>query len=159
TNDNDPCTIDLRAFNPKSRFWDRAMVKLFPQNAGFNIVSSAIASAIRSLVEEHKFHVIEMEESFGFSFAISRLKLLPVVVRLHGPWFLNGRFNDPHEAIAVNRYRQKWEGRAIRAAQLVTAPSAVVLQSVKDHYGISLPASRVIPNPIDAAVEGETWNI
>jgi len=99
-----------------------------------------------------------MEETFGLSFAISRLKLLPVVVRLHGPWFLNGRFNDPDDATALNRHRQELEGRGIRAAQFVTAPSAEVLQSVKDHYKLSLPGSRVIPNPLDAAVEAETWD-
>jgi len=111
------------------------------------------------MVEKYKLDVFEMEESFGFSFAVSRLKLLPVVVRLHGPWFLNGRFNDPFEAIRLNRHREKWEGRGIQAAQFVTAPSAEVLQSVRDYYEINLPASRVIPNPLDAAVEAKTWNI
>ena len=156
--DDDPYTIDLRRVASIPTFWDRAMFRLVPQTAGFNVVSSAIATAISELVEKHKVDVIEMEETFGLSFAISRLKLLPVVVRLHGPWFLNGRFNDPDDATALNRHRQELEGRGIRAAQFVTAPSAEVLQSVKDHYKLSLPGSRVIPNPLDAAVEAETWD-
>jgi glycosyltransferase involved in cell wall biosynthesis len=99
-----------------------------------------------------------MEESYGSSFAIARLNLLPVVVRLHGPWFLNGNYNDPSELLTQRSHREKWERRGILTAQLVTAPSAEVLQAVKDHYRLTLPASRVIPNPLEAKVETETHN-
>jgi glycosyltransferase involved in cell wall biosynthesis len=100
-----------------------------------------------------------MEESFGWSYAISRLNIAPVVVRLHGPWFLNGRFNDHGDTIASNRHRQKWEGRGILNAHFVTAPSKEVLQVVKDRYDLSLARSRVIPNPLDAVVEEKVWSI
>src|SRR5260370_40345289 len=100
-----------------------------------------------------------MEESFGWSYTTSRLKLLPVVVKLHGPWVLNERFEDSDDWLALNRRRKEWEGRGLQHAQLVTAPSAAVLQAVKDYYDLDLTASRGIPNPLDAAVEGETWNV
>jgi len=41
----------------------------------------------------------------------------------------------------------------------VSAPSAEVLQAVKDYYGFDLSASRVIPNPLAAAAESETWGV
>ena len=157
--DNDPYTIDLRNFASKPNLWDRATFKFIPATAAFNAVSSAIVSAIGELVDEHELNIFEIEESFGWSYAVSRLNVLPVVVRLHGPWFLNGRFNDPGDRIGLYRYRQQWEGRGIQHAHFVTAPTAEVLQAVKDRYGLNLVASRVIPNPLDAAVETAAWTI
>ena len=159
TGDADPYTVDLRGLASVPTFWHRAMFKLMPPTAGVSTVSFALATAISRLVEKHKFDVIEMEETFGLNLAISRLNLLPVVVRLHGPWFLNGRFNDPDEIPAQNYHRSTLECRGIRHAQFVTAPSAEVLQSVKDHYRLTLLASRVIPNPIEATVGSKAWNL
>jgi glycosyltransferase involved in cell wall biosynthesis len=156
---DDPYTIDLQSFAFTRSLWDRAKYRFAPETAKFNAVSSAIACAVIKLVEEKKLDVLEMEESFGFSYEISGLKRLPVVVRLHGPWFLNGRFNDPGETIPVNRRRQVREGRGIQHAHFVSAPSAEVLQAVKDHYHLKLTASRVISNPINAVVGAEMWNV
>ena len=60
---------------------------------------------------------------------------------------------------APHRRREELERNGIQEAQFVTSPSAEVLQAVKDHYGLNLTASRVIPNPLDAAVEAETWDV
>ena len=84
TGDGDEYTIDLRNVASVPTFWHRAMSRLIPETAGFNKASSAIVAAIAELFEKRKLEVIEMEETFGLSFAISRLKRLPVVVRLHG---------------------------------------------------------------------------
>jgi glycosyltransferase involved in cell wall biosynthesis len=156
---DDPYTIDLQSFASTRTLWDRAKYRLAPETAKFNAASSAIACAVVRLVEEKKLDVLELEESFGLSYEISRLKLLPVVVRLHGPWFLNGRFNDPGETTPLNRRRQVREGRGIQHAHFVSAPSAEVLQAVKNHYRLKLTASRVISNPINAVVEAEAWNV
>src|SRR5208283_4946111 len=155
---NDSYTIDLRnfAFNPTLR--DRAIFKLAPAAATFKVISYSFAAAIKQLVETHGLDVFEMEETGGWSFAVSRLKLLPVVVRLHGPRFLTGKFDIQNDK---DRYRgwEKHERRGIEHAQFVTAPSIATLQAVKNHYGLYLTASRVIPNPLDAASEAESWNI
>jgi len=159
TSDNDPYTIDLRSFAHAATLWDRAMCRLMPDIGLFNVATSAIATAVGECVQKHKIEVFEIEETFGFGFAISRLKLLPVVLRLHGPWFLNGKFYDLDEPAIQSRRRQKWEGRGIQHAELVTAPTAEVLQLVKDHYGFSLQASRVIRNPLGADDDAEIWDI
>lgn len=156
---DDRYTIDLRQYAAPPNLWDRAIFRLFPGNAIFNAASSTVAAVIRDLVAKHKLDVFEMEESFGWSFAVSQLNLLPVVVRINGPWFLNGRFGDSGDKSAVNRGREEREGRGIQDAQYVTAPSAEVLQAVKDHYGLPLPTSRVIPSPLDAAAEAEIWDV
>ena len=159
TSDSDPYTIDLRNFANTATLWDRAMCRLIPDIGLFNMATSAIATAVGEFVQKHKIEIFEMEETFGFSFAISRLKLLPVVVRLHGPWFLNGKFYDLDEQTIQNRRRQKWEGRGIRHAEVVTAPTAEVLQLVKDHYGFTLPASRIIRNSLATPGDAEMWDI
>jgi len=156
--DNDPHTIDLRNFSSISNLWYRLMFKVAPETASFNVISSAVATAIRELVEKQGLDIFEMEESFGWSFITSRLNLLPLVVRLHGPWFLNGQFEDSGDWIALNRRRIQWEGRAIRGAHFVTSPSATVLNAVQEHYHFDLNASRVVPNPLDAISEELKWD-
>ena len=155
---NDPYTIDLQAYASLPTFWARAKYKLISETADFNTLSSPIAAATAELAKRHQLDLIETEETFGLSFAISRLSLLPVVVRLHGPWFSNVRFEDPDVKKSVNRKRIKWEGRAIRSAEFVTAPTAATLRAVKNYYGFALTASRIISNPLDAAKEAEIWD-
>jgi glycosyltransferase involved in cell wall biosynthesis len=156
---DDSYIIDLRALASAPTLWDRAMFRVAPESASYKAVSSVIISAIRSLIERHQLDVFEMEESFGWSFAISRLRLLPIVVRLHGPWFLNGRFNGPSDRVWLNRRRQDLEGKGIRGADFVTAPSAEVLRAVKSHYDLNLTESSVIPNPLEAAIETKIWDV
>ena len=159
TDDKDPWTIDLRRYSPKETAWDRVKFRLSPSTVAFNRKSAAIEAAIRELVAKEKLDVFEIEESFGWSFAISRLNLLPVVVRLHGPWFLNGRSGDPAYGSDINCNREKWEGRGIGDAPIVTSPSANVIRAVKKHYDLNLIESRVIPNPIQAAFAPDTWDL
>jgi glycosyltransferase involved in cell wall biosynthesis len=157
--DKDPWTIDLQQYSPRTTVRDRVKFWLYPATASFERTSARIAAAVHQLVESEKLDVLEMEESFGWSFAVSRLNLLPVVVRLHGPWFLNGQFEDPEDASPINRLRQEREGRAIENAQIITSPSANVMRTVKDHYSLNSINGSVIPNPIQAAAEGDTWNL
>src|SRR5689334_2815039 len=82
---NDPYTIELGSFSAP-RISDRILWALAPATGDFMRFSAAISRAVQHLVDEHKIDVFEIEESFGWSFATSRLNLLPVVVRLHGPW-------------------------------------------------------------------------
>jgi glycosyltransferase involved in cell wall biosynthesis len=135
------------------------MSRIAPATTHFNAESLPIISAIRDLIKKHELDVFEMEESCGWSFAVSRLKLLPVVVRLHGPWFLNGKFNDPNEKSAQNRGRERRECRGIQDAQFVTAPSAEVLRAVKKYYHVKLTASKVVANPLEADVMARIWNV
>jgi glycosyltransferase involved in cell wall biosynthesis len=155
----DPYAIDLKEFESPRKLWNRVISRLPLGGRRFNGFSTMIIAAIRQLIDTYGLDVVEMEETFGWSHAVSRLNLVPVVVRLHGPWFLNGRFNDPNEDIPLNRRRPAREGEAINNAQFVTAPSAEVLQAVRAHYGCKLARSRVIPNPLDAAAETDIWSL
>ena len=157
--DDDPYTLDLRKYVPPRSLWHRALYKIDPATAGFKSESFLIASAIKELVEKHKLDVCEIEESGGWNFAVSHLNSVPVVVRLHGPWFLTGRFNAAENESPLFRRREKLEGRGIRNAQLVIASCEQTLEAVKRHYGFQLGGSRIIPIPIAAAAENRTWSV
>ena len=156
---DDPDIIDLRKFTRERRLWDRLMYKIVPDFELYNHASKAIASAVRHLVAHFNLDVFEIEESFGWSFAVSRLNIVPVVVRLHGPWFLMGQFDGTQSNSRLNRRREAREGRGIGNAHYVTANCNDTLKAVRARYRIDLPRSRVIPNPIIARPEQETWRI
>jgi hypothetical protein len=141
--DSDPYTIDLQRFAPSATLWQRAASWLAPESTQFQLVTSNIIRALRDLLTKYNIDVLEMEESFGWSFAISRLNMLPVLVRLHGPWFLNGRFDDSNCGRAANTHRQQAEGRGIEYADFVTAPAAEVLATVREHYGLKFLSNRI----------------
>ena len=140
-------TINLQKFTTKRTVWNRSMFRLIPEVVRFDMASSVIASAIAMLVQEHKLDVFEMEESFGWSYSISRLKILPVVVRLHGPAFLTILPDRTNKAALRGRLRR--EKRGLINAQLVTAPSADVLNAVQRYYHLDLNGC-VIPNSFEA---------
>jgi glycosyltransferase involved in cell wall biosynthesis len=145
----DKYTIDLRTFD-RRLIWHRALNKISPGAAFFSETSNKLIQAVRHLVETRGVEVIEMEESFGLSTAISNLNLIPVVVRLHGPWFLNGTFaSDPKQAIRESR-----EGTAIKCADLISAPSHYVLNETIKRYSLKQgnpngPTIAYLPNPIE----------
>ena len=75
-----------------------------------------------------------MEESFGWARWVRPVTSIPVCVRLHGPWLLNGRAAAAPEDDAFHE-RVRDEGLAIRAANAITAPSRDVLEQVREFYG------------------------
>jgi len=136
----DPYAIDIREFIEPRKFWHRILGTLSPSEARFNVGAAPLAAAIKHLVEQKKIEILEMEETFGLSYAVSKLNLIPVVVRLHGPWFLNKRSEDAD--------RERREGRAIKAAQVVTSPSLETLKKTVERYGLK-QKHLCIQNPIE----------
>jgi glycosyltransferase involved in cell wall biosynthesis len=115
---------------------------------------------IREAVEDpstlRPVELIEMEESFGWSRGVQRELSIPVVVRLHGPWFLTGAANGSSEDIRSRR-RIEAEGRAIAEAFAVTSPSRDVLDRTRAYYGLRLDEAEVIPNPVAPCAIEHRW--
>jgi len=156
---NDPYVIDLRHYSSGRGIWDRVVSKLAPESGLFKAASAAIARAIVDLAKRHKIEVFEIEESFGWSLPTTRLRLLPVVVRLHGPWALYGRFFESTNRSPINFRRSEREGEAIRHASFVTANCNDTVQAIKIHYGLDLKRSCIIPTPLDAVDDAATWDV
>jgi len=100
--------------------------------------------------------IIELEESFGVGHTLMKELSIPVVTRLHGPWFLIGNLLTKKSS-SYNQ-RVKSEGRAIFMSHGVTSPSYDVLNRVREFYDLDLPDARVIPNPIKATPKEVCWN-
>jgi glycosyltransferase involved in cell wall biosynthesis len=132
----------IKPFQKQRPFWNRALFRVAPTSALYFASAAPLASAVKDLVANHGIEIIEIEESFGLSHAISNLELIPVVVRLHGPWFLTKRFEDSR--------RENLERRGISTADAVTSPSTYALRTVERHYRLKLRRTLTFKNPIVA---------
>ncbi len=113
-----------------------------------------LAGRLRRLSREQGVALVEMEESFGIAGWVQGRTPVKVVVRLHGPWFLNGAWHDMGPAA---RARIRREGQGIRRADGVTAPSRDVLERTARYYRLSLDGGAVIPNPMPVAPPEHRW--
>lgn len=157
----DPFTIDLEQVQPSLllRIWLKLMIKFTSVPAGGIWNAAKISAALRQLVNQKGLEVFEIEESFGMSFQVSKMNIVPVLVRLHGPFILAGAFDDVGSTMSFNNGRRKQEGLAINAADYITAPCDYARAAVKKHYDLDLTHSRIVPNPIISAPESEIWHL
>lgn len=119
-------------------------------------IGRALRSASGRWVSRNEPRILEMEESFGWARCVS--DRVPLVVRLHGPWFINGpnQGAGPEDPDFVRRVRL--EGEAIRAAAGITSPSRFVLDRTRAYYGMALEQAEVIPNPVREVSPKDRWS-
>jgi glycosyltransferase involved in cell wall biosynthesis len=139
------------------RVLDRLARLRGPHQVLARVACRAIVAATRRAVAERGAQLLEMEETFGWPLAVRRRIPIPLVVRLHGPWFLTGPANGC-TTDASFRARAHKEGQALHAADGVTAPSFDVLERTRSYYGLALEHAEVIPNPVPEAPTWSHWN-
>jgi glycosyltransferase involved in cell wall biosynthesis len=120
---------------------------------------------VRSIVQEldhlqceSAVELFEIEESFGWAYQIAHQVPIPVVVRLHGPWFLMGPLVGGDQENGFRR-RVKHEGRGIESAAGISAPSMDVLERTRARYGLPLKEAVVIANPILPCPLKDRWQL
>jgi len=151
--------IDLGKMRvPRGR---RALFRLLDRVPGlaFDGVSFgwSVARGVKQIVEQPP-DLLEMEETFGGAWYAQQVMTIPLVVRLHGPWFLNGvALGVPVDA--AFRRRESAERRCIARAAGVTSPSRDVLNRVRERYGLPLPSAAVIPNPVLPVPIDQRWTL
>ena len=117
----------------------------------------AMLNAIRSVHRRKGLDIIEMEESFGWAGLIAKHCPVPIVVRLHGPWFLNGAANgEPRDDVFA--HRENSEARGLKAAAGITSPSRDVLAQTREHFKLPLSNAQVIANAATVA-PGMQWEL
>lgn len=99
-----------------------------------------------------------MEESFGQAWTVREATSVPMCVRLHGPWFLNGRAEGVLED-RVFRQRVVAEGRAIANADAVSSSSRDVLDRTRAYYNLALDDAEVIYPPSSFVPTAERWRM
>src|SRR5229473_1372333 len=152
--DGDQNSIDLRSYKRPLPIWHRALFKVAPEAAAFKAAAQPLVSAIQYLIAQHGIEIFEMEETYGLSAAISGLKIITVVVRLHGPWFLNKRNRSSSDIKRVER-----EGIALAAASAITSPSSYILDAVRNYYQIDPSKGYSLFNPIAPADHQRLWKL
>jgi glycosyltransferase involved in cell wall biosynthesis len=153
--------VDVAAFEPPQTLATRAIAKARRSLGSDPLLATRlrmIEQAVESALERFPIEVLEIEEAYGIATPIIRAGLVPVVLRLHGPWFLNGRALGVEEDADFER-RGRLEREAIAAADAVTAPSLDVLERTRSHFGLPLEHARVVYPPIDCGTSGATWNL
>ena len=145
-----------RARGIARRLVDPIWYRVAPRSAFRSAVRQGLLRMVRRAGAEQGIELMEMEESFGWARWIVQETSIPVCVRLHGPWFLNGSMlGVPHDDEYQERVRE--EGKAIQLAHAVSAPSQNVLEQVRAFYGLELPEAEVIPAPTLPVPASERW--
>lgn len=156
-----PRVVDLRRLSPRpavARAVERILELGFPDLIRRRRFASLIARAVAGLEKMGPVDVLEIEESWGLAEIVRRHSRIFTVVRLHGPWFLNGRALGLPEDRRF-RWRNACERRGIAAADAVSAPSRSVLEQVRTGMGLALREAEVIPNPAPVVPAVERWRI
>ncbi len=119
-----------------------------------------LAAQLRAAHRIEPIDIVEMEESFGWSQTVQRLTRIPVITRLHGPFFLKpAKPRTPREHRS-DLQRCASEGRAFRASRTLTAPTHAIMNVTCENYGRQLAdRDAVIPNPISLAPESDRWSL
>jgi glycosyltransferase involved in cell wall biosynthesis len=147
----DPHVVELSHYKSPQSFMLRAMHRIAPEATHFREFTALLARAVQDLIRTQQIEIFEIEEFSGWSSAISALQIIPVVVRLHGPWFLTNGFD--------NGTRERREGNGIRDADFVTAPSQWVLDKTRSVCQFSATRSASIPNMQDVVPSTDRWRL
>jgi glycosyltransferase involved in cell wall biosynthesis len=148
---DDPTVIDLQRYQSPPSLPLRLARKVAPEHFHYGEMEKSLIRAVGDAIKKHGIEILEMEDCYGWSNAISKLRKIPVVVRLHGPWFLNKQFE--------HRSRERRERKGIRSADLVTSPSRWALDKTRSIYKISSAKSATIPNMLDVASSSQMWRL
>jgi glycosyltransferase involved in cell wall biosynthesis len=117
-------------------------------------MAQSLALAIQQLKEP--LDIFEMEESLGISGFLVKKTKVPIVTRLHGPWFIHAPIMQREQAHDYES-RVLFEGEGIKHSQGITSPSLDVLEKVREYYDIALPHAKVIPNPVAEVRIEKQW--
>jgi glycosyltransferase involved in cell wall biosynthesis len=139
-------------------FWSKVRRRLAPEAWPQRAFCLAMGNEIDWLHDNRNLDIIEMEESYGWAAMVRSHAAIPIVVRLHGPWFLNGAANGAPRNQSF-QWRDDMEARGLAAAAAVTAPSEDVLRQTRKHFSLALPHAAVIPNPVATVDREDRWSL
>ena len=142
---------------PLGRFMSRIGRRIAPGFTHGKVLSDCLVHAIETLHRREGIQVFEMEESFGVARFVAMSSAVPVIVRMHGPWFLLGPASGAARDRAYTR-RIHHEGLAFARAAGLSAPSRDVIDRAEAFYDMPFPDARVIPNPVAPVPEDARWS-
>ena len=117
-----------------------------------------MVKVIRRAIAEQGVQIFEMEEAFGRAASVCKAISIPLCVRLHGPWFLNGEVEGVVED-RESQWRVRREGQAIATADAVSSSSRDVLERTRAYYNLALHDAEVIYPPSCSVLPAEHWRL
>lgn len=119
-----------------------------------------VAAQVNAALGLAPLDIVEMEESFGWSRIVQRSVRVPVVTRLHGPYFLRPALPRSRSEMRRDHERCEAEGAALRKARSLTAPTRALLDATCRHYRMAPSGlAAVIPNPISIPSDAHRWKL
>src|SRR5882724_1498427 len=113
-----------------------------------------IGEKINELHRSEPVDVIEIEESFGWCSTVRRITALPLVVKLHGPAFLDLLDEAVNES---GQQKIKAEGKALQQMNFIISPSANTLAETLKHHRLQPALAQTIPDPMVSAEKSDLW--
>jgi glycosyltransferase involved in cell wall biosynthesis len=138
--------IHLVRPRPVDRVRHKLTSFLRPPEYGAFQFAYPIAAEILRVHRLDPIDVLEMEESFGWFADIEERISVPVLVKLHGPAFLS--LVEEELKTPFGKEKIEREGRALRRASTITAPSKRTLSHTVAYYGLSPARQEHIVNPV-----------
>lgn len=156
----DPDVVRLhscsRQERPATRVVDKVWRRLARDHWTKRVIGSAILKRICRLHRDAGLQLLQMEETWGWADFVARRSPVPVVVRMHGPWFLVGpAVGEPQEGKFQRRLRA--EGKSFASAHGVFSAAHFTLDQARRWYGLKLPHAEVIPNAVAPVPPGDRW--
>ncbi|MDR3702061.1 MAG: glycosyltransferase family 4 protein [Candidatus Sulfopaludibacter sp.] len=143
---------------PLSRLLDPLAFRVNPFYAIRRRNGEDLRQAAARAIAECGVELLEMEETFGLLQLIRPRLPIPVVVRLHGPYFANAEASEVNFGAAYRR-RVRQEGVTISLADAISAPSAEILERTRARYGLPLDGASVIPAPAPIVSAQDRWRL
>ncbi len=153
--------VDISEFQPGRGLLGKAEARarrMFTSVDFSDAKFTMLQRAVRSALERFPIELVEIEEAFGLATRIIKLKRVPVVTRLQGPWFLNGEVLGEKKDGAF-RLRVEQERLSIAWADAITAPCQDILDRTREYYGLPLDGARVIACPIEPLADDPAWKL
>ncbi len=126
---------------------EKLLMRFDPAVAINRTVARRLVVAVHEASRLHGVEVVVMEETQGWAGAVSKRIRIPLVVTLHGPWWVHKALQGPgHEKASARREAR--EAAGLRLADGITAPSLDTLERTRAAWGLPDVPATVIPNPV-----------
>ena len=139
------------------KFYCKIIGLLSKSHQQYYIMSRSIVATLNSIHKDVGIDVFEIEESFGWSYYVRNNVNFPVVLRLHGPHYINTSVENK-QLTSADYFRFKNEKKAFENISYVSAPSSWVLDQVSEQFGQNWKVKKVFRNPISLVPPSLSWS-
>jgi glycosyltransferase involved in cell wall biosynthesis len=146
-----PSVVELPS--PRITLADRLTFRLATDRGVRAVMIRRLIAGAQRAIAEHGIEILMMEESFGWAGALRAALPIPVVVTLHGPFWLH-RAGPQRPRRGPDARRENWEQAGLQRIDAVISPAHDVLDRTRDEWGLPAVPTAVIGNPVRLETTG-----